>query len=547
MSNSSSMVPGWERLVRHLQRHNLFYLLSALLMLLGCYLISVPYLVSLNREASGLLMLLGTINLYEALVILACGFICRQAPRSREGSTLLLVALLFLLDVTFTINACLPVGRVLGIAVGSFSFVLALFKMYALERGARFPIFKEIRVFLTTAVLFLYSFQGLLGLYPEGTPAWKQAASCAVWTLYGLLPLLLWNLPLPRTKIAWAEPHAEPWWQSDRFRRTAIVITMGLLALQIAGAAWVHEAPCPFVFLIPLVIACTTIVPFFFREQDHAAILLMRIWTVATLLLLCGSLGSDIVWTPGLEKWRVTLTPFRIDCLVAALSFLLLRLREKTPLYLDLACGCLGLAAASHNMESLMRLLFREPPLAATVACVLVGAVWLLTRVTFRRALFFWLCSLVLVVRMLHSEQLISSALLEISRWAPLGLLALCLMFGRGAKYARAALIAWIWLWGVWSCDPSDLASLVYFYAAAGVMIAGCALSAAIFLPALLAFLLAANASAFGTPLPSRSSAWGWLAILLAFACLGIAFQITRKALQEATAPAQISPDKPHA
>ena len=48
-----------------LQRNNILYLLSAVLMLLGCYLVCVPYLITLKREVGGLLVLLGTINLYE--------------------------------------------------------------------------------------------------------------------------------------------------------------------------------------------------------------------------------------------------------------------------------------------------------------------------------------------------------------------------------------------------------------------------------------------------------------------------------------------------
>src|ERR1700712_647750 len=95
---------GW----RFLMRQNVFYLASALLMLAGCYMVCIPYLY--QRELGGLLVLLGVINAYELMVIVACCFIMRRTARSREPLPLVLVELLFLFDVTFTINACLPLN-----------------------------------------------------------------------------------------------------------------------------------------------------------------------------------------------------------------------------------------------------------------------------------------------------------------------------------------------------------------------------------------------------------------------------------------------------
>src|SRR5258708_24421965 len=96
-----------QRIGEWLLRQNVLYLLSACLMLLGCYLISLPNLLAFRRNISELLLLLGVINIYEGLVILACGFILRRLPSSREGALLLLVEFLFLFDMTCTANACL--------------------------------------------------------------------------------------------------------------------------------------------------------------------------------------------------------------------------------------------------------------------------------------------------------------------------------------------------------------------------------------------------------------------------------------------------------
>ncbi|MCW8129900.1 MAG: hypothetical protein KIS92_06045 [Planctomycetota bacterium] len=535
-----SALPGFPPVVTWLQRHNIFYLLSALLMLLGCFLISGPYLFTLRRDLGGLLILLGTINVYEGLVMLACGFVCRQAPRGSEGPTLLLVAQLFLLDVTFTINACLPISLGLGVAVAAASFVLALLKIYALERGIGRPIFERMRAFQIAAILFLYSFQGLLGLYPEGDVARTTAAAFAVWTLFGLLPLLLLGLPEAAADApglpGLARSEAAPWWQRDAFARVSSLLTFGMLGAQVIAQSWVYRTPFAWSWLAPGLVVAAAVAPRLTRVPDRIALNLARLWIVVALLLMLGWLGGGPYWRPGWDGWRVTLTPYRITCFVAACSYLLLRLRERDRTFADLACGCFWLGVASFDLASLLRLLDGRAGPVAAGAAVLAGAAWLAMRVTFPRALAFWLLSLVLVTRMLHVECAGCDRLLETLRWGPLGALALCLIFGRGTAWARAALLAAVWGWGVWSCMPDDVPSLVYFYAAAAVLLAAVSRNRALF-PLVLAYVAAANAKAYGVEATTYAAAWGWFAILLAFAFLGLAFQITRARLRDAAAP----------
>jgi len=53
-----------------LQRNGLLYLLSALFMLIGCYLVCQPHLLE-YKQFSSLLTLLSVVNCYEIMVIAA--------------------------------------------------------------------------------------------------------------------------------------------------------------------------------------------------------------------------------------------------------------------------------------------------------------------------------------------------------------------------------------------------------------------------------------------------------------------------------------------
>ncbi|MBI3829153.1 MAG: hypothetical protein HY291_06535 [Planctomycetes bacterium] len=526
-----------ERFLERLRRDNIFYLLSALLMLSGCYLVCVPHLVTLKREAGGLVVLLGTINVYEALVVFACRFICRNAPRSREGSTLLVVALLFLLDVTFTINACLSIDTAFGISVASASLLLALLKLFALERGARFPVFGSLKIFLIPAIAFLYSFQGVLALYPQGTLAWRAAASCAVWLAFGALPLLLLWRPWRVDHAAPAAPSdPEPWWQTESFKRMAAALSLVLIGLQLLGQTWVHRAPLHAVFAVPLLLSLLAAAPWFVALRNRRRWLAVRVSAACVLLVLACVGSGHVPWTLRMFGASAAVTPFRIDCLFAFAIFALLRVREGRAAYLDWGLGFIALGAMGCDARGILRFA-AEPALANAFACVALGCVWLAFRVTFHRAAAVLTLGLYFVLRALAIENGVENGRLEFVRWEALGLLAFWIVFAERPQWIRHALLAAVFWLGVSSCAPEDFNGLVYFYAAAAVLVAACALDWRLYGTVLLTYLAASNLSAFGSPAPSSAASWGWLAIAAAFALFGLAFKITRAQLARSRPP----------
>jgi len=532
------------RILEHLKRNNLFYLLSACLMLLGCYLVCVPYLVTLKRESGGLLVLLGTINLYEALVVFACGFICRNAPGNREGSTLLLIALFFLLDVTFTINACLPIDVGFGIGVAAASFVLALFKIYALELGARFPVFGGLKLFLIPALLFLYSFQGILALYPQELVSLSSGAACAVWVVFGALPLLLMGRPqwLEASASDYSNPLGCPWWQSERFKRTAAILTLALVGIQVIGQSWVHRAPFNPSFLVPFLISLLAAAPRLFPQRDHALWLTVRV-VLTGFLLLTAAYGTSLQWNFIVDHQTLTITPFRIDCLCAFVAFGLIRLRERRAAYLDWGFGFLVLCGMGADAAAIRRF-WEAPPLENTFACLVIGLAWLLSGMMFARAAAYWSLGLLFALRALALDGLIANWNLEYLRWCALGLLGLWLVFAKGPQAVRQGLLALVCGLGVWSCVPDVFSGLLYFYAVAALLAAACVIHWRFYGSVLLGYLAAANLSAFGAPLPASTASWGWIAILCAFAIFGVAFHITRAQLAAAKNSAS-PPERP--
>lgn len=518
------------KFLARLQHNNIFYMLSACLMLLGCYLVCVPYLLNLKREVGGLLVLLGTINVYEGLVVLASGYVCRRAPASRESSTLLIVSLLFLLDVTFTINACLPVNLILGVAVAGFSFVLALAKLYALEMGAGYSVYGRLSAFLIPALLFLYSFQGLLVLYPqdEHLLPWREAASGLAWLLYGTLPLPLiwiWN---SETAASTAPPR--PWWQTQQFGRVVVILALVLTGLQLLGQSWVYRAPLNASNLVPLLLALLAVAHQFVEFKDLHAWRKIRIGLACGVLLFSAMAAPAVQWP--FHGFGVTelFTTYRIHCIFAALVLGLLHLREGGRASFDAAFSFSLLALMGHSLPNQAKFLM-TPELPNACAVLVLGAGWLALHYTpIRLGLLATFC-LWVGLRLAIWEIQPGSLHNEFWRWWLACLLAMRIAHKPQLNTFDRGLLVVVWCLGVWNCGAEFSTGLPYFYGVALVLLGACIRKWRVYGAVLLTYLLAANLAAYGAPVPSSAAAWGWLVIVLAFVVFALAFQITRRRL----------------
>jgi len=521
--------PRWLQQTRdRFLRQNVFYLLSALLMLLGCYLISLPYLTRPRPEIGELLLLLGVINVYEGLVILACAFIMRREPASREAALLLFVEMLFLFDMTFTANGCLTRHFRLGLAVAAASYVLALLKLYALEAGVRRPLFSGIKRFLIPALLLLYSLQGVLVLYPPDTPQLRALSAYTVWVALGALGLLL--PPLERV----APERTEPWCATASFRRVVGGLGMGLLALQLVAQSWVHRSPVEYSSVLPLCCGLAAAASFFVAHAKARRWAAERALLVVALCAVGLLAGSGYEWTLGRGGDSVTLTPLRLDLFFAALAAGVMYRRERSQWHAHALCALLVAGVIGTDSEALAEF-WRRPAFGQFAACVAIGIAWCAFRPSLRRAAAAFLANLWLGLRWLEAP----AAPWEWLRWGLLGLLVLSWTFEARARPWWWGLHAAVFVCGAWSCQPQNAAALIYFYDVALLWCVWATDNRRVYGPVLLAYVTVAQYGLATQELPLVSVGKGWLVIALAFAAFGLAFSITRRKLASQTNPAR--------
>lgn len=504
---------------RAVRRLNVFYLLSALLMLLGCYLVCIPYLYK-PRALGALLALLGTINLYEALVIATCVFLIRRAPFRREVPLLLLIEVAFLFDGTFTVNACVTAHYLWGLVITACSLALGFAKLFVLDRASRGRLFGARKPFLAAGMVFLYTFQPFLALYSGAGEDFRLAREFlvfSVWCAFAALALFLCLKPARP-----APPVLHPVLKSG-----SAVLAGAILLAQWVGQSWVHEAPFHAAFLLPLGLAAMALLPR--PEPMQMGPLHLEGRTLCAMGLV--AVGFALPHAP---KWEllnnlrepwVVLSPLRMALAMGAWLLFRAWQREGHGALLNAFAALSFLAVAGHDAPSIAR--FADAPQPDKVALLLPAALWwALHQRSYLRALLGLALYLALCVASVETKRL--DFLAWYGRYLPLLAFVLGLALAPECWQRLLVLACLVCGLGCACLFANGDAGMIYYYVAALALLQAARKRPLAYAVPLAACGAAGACQSLEGPVALSRGAFGWAAILAAFGVFGIAFAITR-------------------
>ncbi|MHC4504717.1 MAG: DUF2950 family protein [Planctomycetota bacterium] len=537
-----------------LVRNNLFYILSALLLLAGCFLICIPIPFG-YREMWIIVLLLGVINVYEAMVILTSAYIIRRlsgAARAgpvhkgagREVSVLLVLATVLFLDGHFTVNACLTTHFGWGLLIAGVSLVLAFVKMFALSRGARFAVFGGLKAFLVPSVVFMHTVQIVLYVNRSAAPWARELSTYLAWLALGTLPMLflLGRFDAPEgTKDA-----TRPRWQGDLFRKIIAAVSVAIPAALLAGQTWAHDAPFSAPLLLPLLFSIIVVAPIFRRPKNARALDANRAVLAGAALIAAGLWTRGVSWSVPVFGAELVLSPFRMDMVFGAATFLVMWRRERGAaggqrhIGYHMAFALLALAVFGHDLGSIA-LSIREPHFARVAPFAALAAIWWLQGRGYARALGAASAVLFLATRAVAVEVPALSSALEFARYWPVVALAAAMALRRKDRLLRAALVAAVFLFGTGGCFVADGPALVYLLVGLGALAAAALDGGWRYAYVIAWYLFVADLILLEFPLPETTLEWGMAAVGAAFVLFGVAFLVTRVGL---TRPPEEAPTK---
>jgi hypothetical protein len=328
-------------LLRALADHNPFYLLSALFMLGGCYTLSRGLALGPGRTGS-LLVLIGTLNLYELLVIGLAILLMGRGGR-RDARILLLVEAVILLDGTFLDGEAFAADLTVGAVVSAVILALAVAKVFVVAHACGWRRDWGF-AFLLLQLALLLALPGLFALWAaqSAVSAVSSATVYVVWWLVAILVVVQAALAYMAREAAGPKDEVEA-----SLRGALGWMPYVSFALHLIGLGWVHRVPFQLAFLAPLILAVSA-----------ADILVELPWLKLKWQLPVIAIFLSMTAEPGLVPATVLGTPFspaRLLLVAAGLTYLLgWRLHRYRPFAIGAAL-CLGGPAVWMGLPMLWR------------------------------------------------------------------------------------------------------------------------------------------------------------------------------------------------
>jgi hypothetical protein len=295
-------------LVAFLVHHNPFYLLSALCMVAACFALNQG-LSPHAGEMTKLLALLGTLNLYEAILIALGLYLIRRRGIFRDGRTLLLIEAPFLFDLMFLNTEAGSASLGKGALVASIALAVALAKMGIVLRVlyGRLP---------GRAFGFIGGAMAALFLLPSGfkwmehNGAVRAVHFYLAWCIVGLL-LAAWEM---LGRLGSAAPIPNEQGIGRTIRRLYMVIPLVSLAAHLGMLHWVYRVDFAPANLAPVLLGLAIAA----GVLETSAAQALRIVLPALAMLL--SLGEPALFHTPLFG-RVQLTPAMVAIASAYLVY----------------------------------------------------------------------------------------------------------------------------------------------------------------------------------------------------------------------------------
>lgn len=238
-----------------------WFLVSGLLMFVGCYLVNVA-VHDRPDELGPVLVLIGVFMVYEWLVLGLGVWLWRRAREggaAGEAGHLLGLAVLLLADTTFVYNELAIADLTLGAGVGFLAGSLGVLKLWLIARvvGIRLGVAGWVASAGGVGVVFaLPVFARAVGGTTGGLPAW--AATSVWWGAAGLVTLTLWVLSDAKCS---STEHAEAK-DPQRFRGLRglmVALPTGSALLHLLAMHWVYNETWTAGHLSPMLLGLSVV------------------------------------------------------------------------------------------------------------------------------------------------------------------------------------------------------------------------------------------------------------------------------------------------
>jgi hypothetical protein len=345
---------GRVSLTKFIVDRNPFYLLSAVMMFAGVRVILSALEVK-PGDLKSLLVLIGVLNTYEALVIGLALFLITRRGLLRDGWLLLSIEALFLVDFTFLNAELFTANLRWGAWINAMSFALALIKIAVVVRTLRLQFTAPEWLCVTAQLLAIFLMAGAFKEISNHNHQQQGALSAMV--IYGAWWLV--GIALAAATPLLANPYerrqsGSPMWALPA--RLYLLVPFCSLLVHLAGVNRVYWVHFHVANLAPLLLGAAVALSRWRVEMRRKTLVGWQCALCSLAVLLSLSTPDALM----LDLHRFTVSPLRLTLIASAAVMVLSFFQSRYVLTLPLAGGQLFAALLGNSIDEMEMTLHRS-------------------------------------------------------------------------------------------------------------------------------------------------------------------------------------------
>jgi hypothetical protein len=310
--------------------HNPFYLLSGAFMLVGCYLLNIA-LYDKAGDTRKLLVLLGTINVYELLLVVLGLTLIRKRGFVRDGRILLGLEALFLVDITFTTGVISTINARWGMLVVAALLVLAAIKLKLILSSLKLPQSNRIWAFVLLELSAVLAGPALFKHIAMLHRGFLSASTVYLaWIIAGLIVVAGAGL--------WRREEKSELDREYGLGRFLVILPFLSLLVHLYSAAWVYSVPFTWAYGGPVMLGLAVVAGMGWLLNRSAALRLQAALVILGIWMSASFPSSIVLHFDG-----VLVSPLRLALAGGMVIVMVTLWRENR--FLCLVVGSLGALA----------------------------------------------------------------------------------------------------------------------------------------------------------------------------------------------------------
>ncbi len=331
--------------------HNPFFLISGVLMLAGCYMITH----SVHDDPDVVWPIVGLVavfNVYEFMVIGLATYLGRRRVYYRDAGFLLFLEVLLLSDVGHSYNELILKSVPIGLVVSAVALGLAAVKVHLISRGLGLRITKTGAWMLSSVIALLFVVPILFRQLMKVELA-HESQFYAAWWVVGAIPLVV--------------TLTQPWFRRCSSRDPGlatlrkwvagllIVVPIGSLLLHLRTAHYVDDRSIEVYNFSPVILGLVSAWIVRWSRRFTIEEVVATAFVSGTIAVMLSIAFPNTLVTPLLPDGYGVLSPLRLVLVVTALQFGYLWWWRGAWLCLPAAVGLLTTAGLGHNVPTIRR------------------------------------------------------------------------------------------------------------------------------------------------------------------------------------------------